>query len=77
MTCVAGAATATPPPGGIAAPASGAEILAGAPFADVRTSMGLAMGHNHGAVNVLVGDLDASLPTFPARKDQDVIAYPR
>lgn len=35
------------------------------------------MGHNHGAVNVLVGDLDASLPTFPARKDQDVIAYPR
>jgi phage shock protein E len=47
----------------------------GAVLVDVRTSVEYATGHIDGAVNVPVGDLGASLATFPARKDQDVIVY--
>ena len=44
---------------------------------DVRTPAEYAMDHLDGAVNVPLGELEARLADFPARKDQDVIVYCR
>ena len=47
----------------------------GAVLVDVRTPEEFARGHVDGALNVPVGELESTLATFPANKDQNVVVY--
>lgn len=49
----------------------------GALLVDVRTPEEFGSGHVDGALNVPVGELEAKLATFPAKKNQNVLVYCR